>query len=97
MKPIKMDATARTPAVAFDFAANRFALSGESYPEDVREFFDPLLDPFRTHLEETSGADIRFEVRLTYFNSASSRILLEFIDGLDDAAKRGNSVEIVWT
>jgi hypothetical protein len=44
MWKFEIPATARTPAVTFDFAENRLKLAGESYPEDVTEFYKPVFE-----------------------------------------------------
>ena len=38
-----IEATSRTPAVAFDFRSNHLKITGESYPEDVTEFYGPVF------------------------------------------------------
>jgi hypothetical protein len=38
---LDIEATSRTPAVSFDFAGHRLKIAGESYPEDVTEFYGP--------------------------------------------------------
>ena len=43
MWKFEIPATARTPAVTFDFAENHLKLAGESYPEDVTEFYKPVF------------------------------------------------------
>jgi len=95
-KKIQREATTSTPSILFEFENNDFLISGESYPEDVNDFYDPILIPFAEYLDAAEGVEIRFEVRLIYFNSTTSRILLDFIERLDDAAKRDNQVMIVW-
>jgi len=93
---IQREATVNTPSILFDFENHDFVISGESFPEDVNYFYDPILVPFAEYIDAAEGLEIRFEVRLIYFNSTTSRILLDFIERLDDAAKRDNQVKIVW-
>lgn len=40
---LDIEATIRTPAVTFDFVNNHLKLTGESYPEDVTEFYGPVF------------------------------------------------------
>jgi len=53
MDRISIPKTARTPQIDFDFAGNRFIISGESYPEDVSTFYGPLLQSIADFLRET--------------------------------------------
>ncbi|GAB6040872.1 DUF1987 domain-containing protein [Endothiovibrio diazotrophicus] len=96
MEPITIAASERAPAVAFDFAANRFALRGESYPEDVNAFYGPLLERFNHHLGDCFDAEIRFDFELIYFNSSSAKVFMGLFDALDRAAGAGNRVLITW-
>lgn len=96
MDNIRIGATARTPEVDFDFAANVFALAGECYPEDIAEFFAPLLDKLGEHFARLRGARVDFNFSLAYFNSSSAKAILGLFGLLDKTAKAGNDVMISW-
>lgn len=96
MDNIIIDATERSPAIEFDFAANTFSIKGESYPEDIKGFYGPVVEKLETHLEAQNGADITFVFDLVYFNSSSAKILMGLFDTLDEAAGAGNTVAITW-
>ena len=97
MDAIKLEPTKRTPGVDFNFAANTFAIHGESYPEDVNKFFGPLIGQLEDHLEGQNGAEIRVKFDLIYFNSTTAKILMGLFETLDQAAGAGNSVTITWS
>jgi len=48
--PLNIEPTSRTPAVAFDFVNNHLKISGESYPEDVTEFYRPVFNALDAYL-----------------------------------------------
>ena len=50
MQNLVIPATARTPAIDFDFGNNHLKLSGESYPEDVTEFYNPVFSALDAYL-----------------------------------------------
>lgn len=95
MDTIKLEATKRTPGIDFDFAANSFSISGESYPEDVNKFFGPLIDKLEEHLQAQSGAEINFMFDLIYFNSTTAKILMGLFETLEETAG-SNTVTISW-
>ncbi|MBF0184041.1 MAG: DUF1987 domain-containing protein [Magnetococcales bacterium] len=95
MENILVEATDRTPQIQFDFAQNRFALRGESYPEDVAEFYGPKVRALAAHIGQLSGTRIEFHFELIYFNSSSAKVLIGLFDLLDEAAEN-NEVEIFW-
>ena len=59
----------RTPAVDFDFVQNRLKIAGESYPEDVTEFYGPVFAALDAYLGELGGGSCRFDFELIYLNS----------------------------
>ena len=95
MTDLHLDATSRTPAVAFDTAAGKLVISGESYPEDVTAFYAVLTGALTSFFDGDASA-LTTEIRLTYFNSSSARALMELLELLDDAADRGTTVKVDW-
>ncbi len=96
MDNIKIDATERSPEIDFDFAANRFRVKGESYPEDVTAFYGELIEALDEHLRGLKGATVGFEFELVYFNSSTAKVLMGLFDSLDEVAGQGNDVRITW-
>lgn len=96
MEKLHIARAARSPEVDFDFAANVFALRGESYPEDVSEFYGPVVNGLKTHLQNLREASVIFDFDLAYFNSSTAKILMGLFEALDKAAENGNSVRINW-
>ena len=50
MQNLVIPAAARTPAIHFDFSTNHLKVSGESYPEDVTEFYKPVFSALDAYL-----------------------------------------------
>jgi hypothetical protein len=96
MDNIRIEATERTPEVDFAFDENVFALRGEAYPEDVNDFFGPLIDQLDGHMTSLDGADITFNFELIYFNSSTAKILMMLFELLDSTAEKGNQVTVNW-
>lgn len=96
MDNIKIAATERSPELVFNFETNTFSLKGESYPEDVTEFYGNALKSFEAHLEDLEDATINFSFELIYFNSSSAKVLMSLFDMLEETAEEGNTVNITW-
>jgi hypothetical protein len=96
MENIKLDRTDRTCEVDFDFAAGRFRLAGESYPEDVAAFFGPLVRSLETYLGRRHDHPIVLDIALVYFNSSSAKALMGMLERFDQAAAAGNDVTVTW-
>lgn len=93
---LKIEPTSRTPAVMFDFANNHLKISGESYPENVTEFYRPIFDALDAYLGALGQGSCRFDFELIYLNSSSAKAVMMLMDKLEDAAKDGASVEVHW-
>lgn len=96
MQNLTIPATARTPAIEFDFGKNYLKLSGESYPEDVTEFYNPVFSALDAYLSGLVPGSCRFDFELIYLNSSSAKAVMMLMDKLDAAAANGATVDVYW-
>ncbi len=96
MQNLVIPAAARTPAIDFDFGKNHLKVSGESYPEDVTEFYKPVFSALDGYLASLGSGSCRFDFELIYINSSSAKVIMMLMDKLDAAAAKGASVEVYW-
>ena len=82
------------PEVNFDATTGVCEMKGESYMEEAYKFYTPLLDWIREYSLE--GNDVKLNLRLTYFNTSSSRLLLDMFDILKKSEDAGNKIQINW-
>ena len=95
MNNIFIKETSVTPEINFDFQNNIFEIKGESYPEDVQEFYGQPLTCLESHLREQKNTKIIFNFRWVYFNSSTIRILYNLFDLLILISDT-NKIEINW-
>ncbi|MDE2344110.1 MAG: DUF1987 domain-containing protein [Betaproteobacteria bacterium] len=88
--------TAHTPEVDFRFSEHRLTLCGEAYPEDAASFFNPVLSVLERYLATVDDCNIEFNFQLTYFNSASTKMLYRLFGLLNDSACTRNRVVMRW-
>ena len=90
MDVIQIEATPKTPMVHFDPDKGHIEIRGRSIPENSLEFYKELLD----WLEEY-GNDPRestnVEVQLEYFNTSSSKCILDVFKALEGIHKKGKT------
>ncbi len=67
-----------TPSVNFSAETGICELSGESYLEDAFQFYDVLMDWINRYFSEGNN-EIEMNIRLTYFNTSSSRAILDLL------------------
>ena len=95
MEPIRIEATNTTPAVSLDQKTGKLELSGNSRPENIFAFYDPIIDWLKIY-EAQPCATTSFSFKLHYFNSASAKIIHGIVNLLAQISKAGNTVEIKW-
>ena len=83
------------PGINFDSLTGVCEISGESYMEDTFKFYSPVFNWLKRYITETRNP-ITFNVRLTYFNTSSSRALLDIFDILKKYQDDEGSVVINW-
>ncbi|MFO7843328.1 MAG: DUF1987 domain-containing protein [Bacteroidales bacterium] len=85
MKDLIIKETEKTPSVALS-TNGVLKIEGRSIPEDAAKFFKPILDWTK---EFTSG-EIRVDIKLEYFNTSSSKFILEMLRLLENNPENKN-------
>ncbi len=75
----RIQGTDENPEVILDQQGNEFKFSGKSLPEDVIEFYNPLLDWIEEYIK-VPNEETTVEFNLEYFNSASSKQILDILE-----------------
>jgi len=83
------------PSVNFDAETGICELAGESYLEETVEFYTPLIQWLKTYIEE-EARPITFNIKLTYFNTSSSRCILDILNILKIYEENGGTVIVNW-
>lgn len=96
MDDLFIESTTFTPEIRFCYSEDYLEMSGESYPENTSEFYAPVFRSLNDYLDGISGRTITVRVRMKYFNSSSSKILINFFNLLEKSAKNGNEVIVDW-
>ena len=85
----------RTPQIEFK-KSGELRLSGKSIPENPVEFYQPIIQ-WIEELSKINVPSIRFIVKLEYFNTASSKMLMVMFKTLERIFMRNNiDVRIAW-
>ncbi len=95
MEALIIEQTDDTPNVILDSAENKFEFSGRSLPEDVTTFYQPILDWIESYSDSPNN-ETNFVFKLEYFNTASSKILLDVMLLLVEMSDDGKSVKVSW-
>jgi hypothetical protein len=96
-------ATDITPEILLSPGENKFIISGNSAPEDVRELYYPVLEWMkefaawvRQNKPYTDKKPLIFKLDLEYFNSSSAKFLFDIFANLKEMNNEGVPVVIEW-
>lgn len=95
MDIIKYDPQGLKPGITLDTTMNSFELYGKSCPENVVEFYQPILDWLDKYKDNALDKTV-FEFRLQYYNTASSKVLFVIMQKLESIFESGKEVVIKW-
>ncbi len=95
METLRLEPTDDNPLVLLDKENNQFEFSGKSLPEDVVEFYQPALDWLETYKSQPNSKT-EFNLKLIYFNTASSKLILDVLMIFEEMVEEGHDVLIKW-
>lgn len=84
-----------TPNVNFSAATGKCVLQGESYLEDSFEFYANLTRWIEQYLG-SGKSTLEVDFKLTYFNTSSSRAILELLRKLKMWQAEGKQITVNW-
>ncbi len=95
MQAIKIKGSDDTPNVILDKDNGLFEISGRSLPEDVAAFYEPILEWLEEYADSPLDKTV-FNFKLEYFNTASSKLLLDVLLKLEDMFDDGKEIMVRW-
>ncbi len=95
MEPIIIEGTPKTPTVRFDANEGIFLLEGRSIPENSVEFYKPLVDWLDNYKDNPLQKTV-VEIKLEYFNTSSSKCILDVFKKFEVIHKAKNEVAVKW-
>jgi len=105
MEALIVNAEDFTPAVILNPNKNKFEISGKSRPENVKEFYEPVILWFENNTSVlfqnfkdfyTEHNPFTFDFKLVYFNSATSKMLYDILKRIKNIQILGIPVKINW-
>ncbi|GEM_PF-475484 len=84
------------PDVKLEFETGRCEISGESYLENAVTFYTPITEWVTKFFVEYPNKTLHFIFQLTYFNTSSSKRIIELLAVLRGFLEEGRSVVAEW-
>ena len=95
MDSVTIQATPKTPSIDFNPDKGMLEIKGRSTPEDSRVFYKPLIAWCEEYAKYPARRTV-VEVSLEYFDTSSSKGLLDLIKRLKCIQEKQKEVEVVW-
>ncbi|WP_338793895.1 DUF1987 domain-containing protein [Bernardetia sp. OM2101] len=95
MENFFLEGTNKTPQLDFNSNEGRFLIAGRSIPENSIEFYKPLFEWLDNYVSQAKSNTI-LDVKLEYFNTSSSKCLVEIFRKLEALQQKNDNVLINW-
>jgi len=95
MEPINIESSSKTPSIKFDPEKSTLEIKGRSIPENSIEFYKPLVDWLDIYSKDPHHKT-QVNIQLEYFNTSSSKCILDVFKKLEAIHKAKYDVLINW-
>lgn len=90
-----VEASAKTPTVNLDCSTGILLFRGRSIPENSIDFFQPIYNWVDQYCEQPKQKTI-LQIRLEYFNTSSSKCILDLLRKFEQLHKEKSKVTVEW-
>ena len=95
MEKFLKEGTNHTPKVIFDPEKSSFKIAGRSIPENSNEFYKPIITYLEQYVEDPNE-ETEFTFKLEYFNTSSSKCILDILCTLEKVIEKGKQIKVSW-
>lgn len=92
---LEKEKTGSTPYILIDEENSYMRFEGESFHENVIEFYKEVSDWLNQYLK-TNFQQFTFDCKLKYFNSSTAKLLLNMLLEMDENVSKANKVIVNW-
>lgn len=90
-----IEAGVKTPFISLKEDAGAIEIKGKSIPENSVEFYAPVMEWLDKYSQQPR-AKTQVTVHLEYFNTSSSKCLLDIFRKLEKVHAASNEVSVLW-
>lgn len=95
MDNIIIQPSQKTPNINFDSSTGILEISGRSIPENSVEFYRPVLE-WLDKYNVAPATSTEFIFKLEYFNTSSSKCILDIFRKLEVVSQSNSEIKIKW-
>jgi hypothetical protein len=94
MEKIVIPKTKSSPEIIMDYKGGLLEIIGESYPENSLAFYKPVFEWLDKCIQDKIELKVNF--KLNYFNTSSSKCVIDILDRLDKYFVNSGITSIKW-
>jgi hypothetical protein len=95
MENLYLKGTEETPEIVFDKDKPEFRVTGKSYMEDATAHYTSVIAWLKEY-SKIPNSTTNFKFELEYLNTASSKIVHDILNALDNMHLEGHEVLVEW-
>ncbi|MDX1447153.1 DUF1987 domain-containing protein, partial [Lishizhenia sp.] len=95
MENLIIEGTPKTPSVHFSNETGTLEIKGRSIPENSIEFYKPINE-WIANYGENPKSTTTVDIKLEYFNTSSSKCILDFLKALEAINGQGTDIKVNW-
>ncbi len=95
MRSVSIQGTPKTPTVKLDADTGIIEVKGRSIPENSIEFYKPIVDWLEEYASSPQSVT-EVNIELEYFNTSSSKCILDVFKKLEAIHRNKHDVVINW-
>jgi hypothetical protein len=95
MKKLFIKETLNSPKVLFDPSKKRYEITGKSFPENSKTFYQPVFDWVNEISSETTEK-IQLSLDFDYVSSSSVISLKQLLSKIKALCEAGANIQVLW-
>jgi len=95
MQNLQIQKTFETPLINFDPNEGVLEIKGRSISDSIVRFYKPILE-WIDQYSQTPHKKTVMKMSFLYYNSRTSRCILDILNKLDEMYKKGYDVKVEW-
>lgn len=96
MELVNIEGTPKTPSIQMNPEKGEIVIKGRSIPENSIEFYKPVIEWLDKYATTGTTEKMVVNVQLEYFNTSSSKCILDVFKKLEGINKEKKNIVINW-
>jgi len=94
MKTLSLEGSPKTPTIEMNAETGIIEIEGRSIPENSIDFYKPVVEWLDEYANAPTG-DTKVNIKLEYFNTSSSKCILDVFKKLENVFKQSGEKGVV--